>query len=51
MPLPSNLPVPIQALLTRDDMLIPLPLTQAALEGVQTHIVSNAGHSIHWDMP
>ncbi|EEB83312.1 alpha/beta fold hydrolase [Roseobacter sp. GAI101] len=49
--LPSPLPVPTQALLAGDDMLIPLAMAQQALAGVTTHIVSDAGHSIHWDAP
>ena len=47
--LPDPVPVPTQALLAQDDMLIPLPLAQAALRGIETHIIPNAGHSIHWD--
>lgn len=49
--LPSPLPVPAQALLAQDDLLIPLPMALEALAGIQTHIVPNAGHSIHWDAP
>jgi pimeloyl-ACP methyl ester carboxylesterase len=47
--LPAEWPVPAQALLAADDMLIPLPLAQSALDGLPVHIVPNAGHSIHWD--
>ncbi len=50
-PLPSELPVPTQALLAEDDMLVPLVQAQAALRGVRKHIISNAGHSLHWDAP
>ena len=47
--LPPEWPVPAQALLAADDMLIPLPLARSALSGLPIHIVPNAGHSIHWD--
>jgi pimeloyl-ACP methyl ester carboxylesterase len=45
---------PIQALLAENDLLIPVPLAQSALRrlpGLDTHIIPNAGHSIHWDAP
>lgn len=49
--LASPLPAPTQALLAQDDMLIPLPMAQQALAGIPTHIIPDAGHSIHWDAP
>lgn len=42
---------PLQALLAEDDLLIPVQLAKAALKDIPTKIVSNAGHSIHWDAP
>lgn len=43
---------PAQALLAENDLLIPMGLAQQALTCLPlltTHIVPNAGHSIHWD--
>ena len=45
---------PVQALLAENDLLIPIALAQPALTRLpvlNTHIVPNAGHSIHWDAP
>lgn len=44
-------PVPVQALLAQDDLLIPRALAQSALGAIETHVVAQAGHSIHWDAP
>ncbi|MEP1768088.1 MAG: alpha/beta fold hydrolase [Sulfitobacter sp.] len=43
--------VPLQALLAQDDLIMPLGLAQHALGDVATHVISGAGHSIHWDAP
>jgi len=43
--------VPLQALLARDDLIMPLGLAQQALGDVTTHVIEGAGHSIHWDAP
>ncbi len=53
-PTPIDVHHPVQALLAENDLLIPMPLAQSALtqlSGLITHIVPNAGHSIHWDAP
>ena len=53
-PAEINIHHPVQALLARDDLLIPQPMAQSALAGLAnltTHIIPNAGHSIHWDAP
>lgn len=45
---------PVQALLAENDLLIPMAMAQSALTGLPgltTHIIPNAGHSIHWDAP
>jgi pimeloyl-ACP methyl ester carboxylesterase len=45
---------PVQALLAENDLLIPLAMAQSSLTrfpGLVTHIIPNAGHSIHWDAP
>lgn len=45
---------PVQALLAENDLLVPVALAQSALAGLPgliTHIIANAGHSIHWDAP
>lgn len=49
-----DIPHPVQALLAENDLLIPQPLAQSALAklpDLATHIIPNAGHSIHWDAP
>ena len=43
------LTVPMQALLGRNDLLLPLTEAQTALEGIETKIIEQAGHSLHWD--
>jgi len=47
----SNLPCPVQALLAADDLLIPVTRAKGALNDIPTHVIANAGHSIHWDAP
>jgi len=42
---------PVQALLAADDLLIPLKAAQSALGDIRTEVISDAGHSIHWDAP
>ncbi|MBL4767062.1 MAG: alpha/beta hydrolase [Rhodobacteraceae bacterium] len=45
---------PVQALLADNDLLIPMAIAQSALAtlpGLTTHVIPNAGHSIHWDAP
>ena len=44
-------PCPVQILLAQDDLIMPSDLAQQVLGGLETHIVPNAGHSIHWDAP
>ena len=42
---------PLQALLAADDLLLPVELARPTLGKVPTHVVAQAGHSIHWDAP
>ena len=42
---------PVQALLAQGDLLLPSALAQPALGHTPTHLIPNAGHSIHWDAP
>lgn len=45
---------PVQALLAENDLLVPITMAQSALAGLpdlNTHIIPNAGHSIHWNAP
>lgn len=44
-------PVPFHAVLSRDDLLVPLDRSLPSLEGVRTTILDGPGHSIHWDAP
>ncbi|MFT5613278.1 MAG: pimeloyl-ACP methyl ester carboxylesterase [Granulosicoccus sp.] len=53
-PAAINISQPVQALLAENDLLIPMAMAQpalAGLSGLTTHIIPNAGHSIHWDAP
>lgn len=43
--------VPVQCLLARDDLLIPIKDAQTALAQYPQHVIEQAGHSIHWDAP
>ena len=43
--------VPMQALLGDSDQLVPLDSAQAALTGIATKVIKQAGHSLHWDAP
>ncbi|MEP6064429.1 MAG: alpha/beta hydrolase [Paracoccaceae bacterium] len=47
----SSHDVPIQALLGENDLLLPLKEGLTALKGIETKIIKNAGHSLHWDAP
>ncbi|QUJ75970.1 alpha/beta fold hydrolase [Sulfitobacter albidus] len=47
----DGVPMPVQALLAADDLLLPEALARNALGATPTHIVPDAGHSIHWDAP
>jgi pimeloyl-ACP methyl ester carboxylesterase len=47
----SDLICPFQAILGREDLLMPTPLAQSALGAVPIHVIAGAGHSIHWDAP
>lgn len=47
----ADLHCPTQALLARDDLLMPADLAQETLGDLPTHLVPDAGHSIHWDAP
>lgn len=44
-------PVRQRALLGANDLLIPLDTGQAALKGIDTVVIPDAGHSLHWDAP
>ena len=52
-PAPFELPpeVPFHAVLSRDDLLVPLDRSLPSLDGVRTTILDGPGHSIHWDAP
>lgn len=45
----TDLRCPAQALLARDDLLLPAALARKTLGNLPTHLIENAGHSIHWD--
>lgn len=47
----DKLDIPVQALLAADDLLMPQAIAQSVLGGIPTHILPDAGHSIHWDAP
>ncbi|KEJ90827.1 alpha/beta fold hydrolase [Sulfitobacter donghicola] len=47
--LAASIPCPTQALLAKDDLLLPYELAQPTLGGTAFHSIENAGHSIHWD--
>lgn len=47
----NQLPCPTQALLAEDDLLLPAELAKPTLENLPTHMIADAGHSIHWDAP
>ena len=50
-PFESVPPVPLSALLAREDLLVPLTLATPTLTGVDTQIIEEAGHALHWDQP
>jgi aminoacrylate hydrolase len=43
--------VPVQCLLARGDLLIPVKDAQTAMSRYPQHVIEQAGHSIHWDAP
>lgn len=45
----TDLSCPAQALLAEDDLLLPAALARETLGNLPTHLIENAGHSIHWD--
>lgn len=45
----SDLRCPAQALLAADDLLLPTALARPSLGNLPTHLIADAGHSIHWD--
>lgn len=47
----SDLTCPTQALLAAGDLLLPAELAQPTLGDLPTHMIADAGHSIHWDAP
>ncbi len=47
----AELPCPTQAILAEDDLLLPATLAKPTLGQIPTHMITNAGHSIHWDAP
>ncbi len=47
----ADLRCPAQALLADGDLLMPHALARPALGNIPTHMIANAGHSIHWDAP
>lgn len=44
-------PIPFQAILAEDDLLIPIDIARKAWGTTTMHVIPNAGHSIHWDAP
>lgn len=44
-------PVPLHAVLSRDDLLVPLAPARDTLTDVRTTVLDGPGHSIHWDAP
>lgn len=42
---------PTQVLLAQDDLIMPANLAKPVLGDIQTHMIADAGHSIHWDAP
>ena len=42
---------PVQSLLARNDLLVPLRDAQDASAGYFQQVIDHAGHSIHWDAP
>lgn len=53
-PLRAGPMVPVLALLSQDDLLIPAEAARAALAGfsdLRLSLLSGAGHSLHWDAP
>lgn len=43
--------VPLYALLAEDDLLIPLEMARATLQGVYQEVLPGSGHAPHWDAP
>jgi pimeloyl-ACP methyl ester carboxylesterase len=50
-PLKGPYPMPTQAFLAENDLLLPTKIAQAALDGINIRVLRGAGHSIHWDSP
>ncbi len=47
----SELTCPTQALLAENDLILPSNLAMPTLGDTPTHLIADAGHSIHWDAP
>jgi len=47
----DTLPCRAQALLARDDLLLPAGLARPTLGRMPVHLIADAGHSLHWDAP
>ena len=47
----TELTCPAQAILAEGDLILPADLALPTLGDIPTHLISDAGHSIHWDAP
>lgn len=50
-PFGSMPPVPMRALLGERDLLVPMEIAIPTLLEIETHVIEDAGHSMHWDKP
>lgn len=43
--------VPLYALLSENDLMVPLAMARAALDGIPQEVLPGCGHAPHWDAP